>query len=321
MPPLSPVPQQSLAEIATGLRACLRLRGGRVVARIGLDELGVPPGPGEWTWVHVDLVDPGLGAALRRVALLPEEAFALLDSLEGPPRVECDEIGLHGLLPDFEARPQPDEKHMASLRFVLTGTVLLTGRRHPLHATGTLLRRIEARTDLDTPEAAIEAQVEAFAAMVHEMAVATSSVLDRFEDSLLGGGAIDRARLQRERRRLVRLLRRTAPLRDALAEHAERLPGAQRPVARIASELEGLSDRARLLHEDLMGRIAEETNHRLYVISMISALLVPPTLVTGFFGMNTGGLPFADSALGTAAAALLAALACGAAAWLLLRRR
>jgi zinc transporter len=48
-------------------------------------------------------------------------------------------------------------------------------------------------------------------------------------------------------------------------------------------------------------------------------LLLPPTLVTGFFGMNTKDMPFQNSDGGTwmaATAALLAASAC----YFLLRR-
>jgi len=41
---------------------------------------------------------------------------------------------------------------------------------------------------------------------------------------------------------------------------------------------------------------AQRTNRNLYFLSILTALLMPATLVTGFFGMNTGGLPFAHGA-------------------------
>jgi len=317
---LGSVIEPDLAHYSTGLRAGFRIQGGRTMRRLTPADLHEPIRDDTWTWVHVDLVEAGLPALLSRIPGIEPELLALLDAPEGPPRIEPTEGGLWGMLPDFEARPEPDEKHMSSLRFVLVGRLLVTGRRHPLHVTGTLIRGIDGHHDLHEPISVLVAQLRGFASIAHAQALRTGRTLDAIEDGLLGGRPVDRARLQSERRRIIRLARRVLPLRQALDENAELLADALRSVERVASELEGLNDRARLLHEDLMGRIAEDTNQRLYVISMITALLVPPTLVTGFFGMNTGGLPFTEGAHGTWFALALAALACGTAAWLLLRR-
>jgi len=52
-------------------------------------------------------------------------------------------------------------------------------------------------------------------------------------------------------------------------------------------------------------------------VSLLTALLLPPTLVTGFFGMNTGGLPFAAEDHGTALAfAAMAGAAIAVFIWL-----
>jgi hypothetical protein len=39
----------------------------------------------------------------------------------------------------------------------------------------------------------------------------------------------------------------------------------------------------------------EWTNRHLHPLSILTTLLLPPTLVTGVFGMNIKGLPFVDS--------------------------
>ncbi len=58
----------------------------------------------------------------------------------------------------------------------------------------------------------------------------------------------------------------------------------------------------RLLREELDLQAVQRTNQNLYVLSVMTALLLPATLVTGLFGMNTGGLPWAHTPFGTAAA-------------------
>ena len=52
-----------------------------------------------------------------------------------------------------------------------------------------------------------------------------------------------------------------------------------------------LYERAKLLQEELASRLAENTGRNLYVLSILTAVLLPMTLVTGIFGMNVAGLP------------------------------
>ncbi|WP_245290999.1 CorA family divalent cation transporter [Methylobacterium aquaticum] len=59
-----------------------------------------------------------------------------------------------------------------------------------------------------------------------------------------------------------------------------------------------LAERARLLQEEVSARVAEESNQQLYVLSVLSALLLPPTFITGLFGMNVKGLSFAEDPRG-----------------------
>jgi zinc transporter len=77
------------------------------------------------------------------------------------------------------------------------------------------------------------------------------------------------------------------PLRQAL----EHLDG-------VASDLDLIHERVRLLQEEVANLLAEATNRNLYVLSIVTTALLPGTLLTGFWGMNVGGLPWADDAHG-----------------------
>ncbi len=87
----------------------------------------------------------------------------------------------------------------------------------------------------------------------------------------------------------------------------------------IDGEMASFQSQLRLLREEADLQAAQRTNKNLYLLSILSALLLPATLVTGFFGMNTGGLPFADGPEGTLYAALLGIVASGLVYWLLRR--
>ncbi len=67
--------------------------------------------------------------------------------------------------------------------------------------------------------------------------------------------------------------------------------------------------------------MTEITNRRLFTLSILTAYLLPPTLVTGFFGMNTKDLPFLNSDGGTWMALAVALIASALSYWALRRMR
>ncbi|MFT8369592.1 MAG: CorA family divalent cation transporter, partial [Acetobacter sp.] len=72
-----------------------------------------------------------------------------------------------------------------------------------------------------------------------------------------------------------------------------------RQVHAALDDLLALQDRARSLQDELTSNQAEETNRRLYILTVGTILMLPATLVTGFFGMNTGGMFLTDGRWGT----------------------
>ena len=53
------------------------------------------------------------------------------------------------------------------------------------------------------------------------------------------------------------------------------------------------------LHSFYRTKVDEHMNKIMYWLTIISAIFLPLTLLTGFFGMNTGGLPFTNDNEGT----------------------
>lgn len=109
---------------------------------------------------------------------------------------------------------------------------------------------------------------------------------------------------------LARLRRQIAANRAALGLVGSRLPepcsaeqrqGLRAAVERfdgVAQDLELVQERARLLQEELAGRVGEATNRNLFLLSIVTTTLLPITLITGVFGMNVGGLPWVSDSGG-----------------------
>ena len=110
-----------------------------------------------------------------------------------------------------------------------------------------------------------------------------------------------------------------------MAAHDAAVATAMRALAQkldaIDHDVGSLADRARLLIEEMGAKMTEITNRRLFIISVLTAFLMPPTLVTGFFGMNTKDLPFQNVDGGTWWALGIALLDSAMSIWALRRMR
>ncbi|WP_457599065.1 CorA family divalent cation transporter [Hydrogenimonas sp.] len=62
------------------------------------------------------------------------------------------------------------------------------------------------------------------------------------------------------------------------------------------------------LYDFYRAKVDERMNRNMYLLTLISAIFLPLTLVTAFFGMNTGGLPYTDDPDGTLKAVLISLL-------------
>jgi len=67
------------------------------------------------------------------------------------------------------------------------------------------------------------------------------------------------------------------------------------PAAAVAAVmvLRGLLEysRAMVAHEEFVARVAQEQNSRVYLLSIVAAIFLPLSFLTGLFGMNVAGLP------------------------------
>jgi len=72
-------------------------------------------------------------------------------------------------------------------------------------------------------------------------------------------------------------------------------------AGKLAQRLDGLDhdiielrERSRLLEEEIHFKLEEESNRHLTRSRSSPRCWLPPTLITGVFGMNTKGLPLTD---------------------------
>jgi zinc transporter len=260
-----------------------------------------------WLWLHLNLADLRAVAWVRS-ANLPAAATELLLSRDTHQQLHAAEGAIYGLFADLVQGIEGCGEDVGHLRFVMSERLLISGRRRALSSVA-LARDTIAAGGRRLPHVAalLELIVEHVGDAMDRLADGLASELDHIEDGLaLRTHGVERARLSRVRRTAVKLHRQLSGLR-VLFHRLERQgmddlkPQLRVAAGRLAQRLDALDhevmetrDRARLLQEEITALAAEETNRHLYVLSILTTLVLPPTLVTGVFGMNIKGLPFAD---------------------------
>ncbi|WP_088185408.1 CorA family divalent cation transporter [Sphingobium sp. Z007] len=293
-------------------------------------ELCDSPPAGSFRWLHLNLADHGTRLWIEKRDALPIAVRELLLSVDTHQRalVDRDTVGcvLHDFERDFDVA---DTARVGVLRIALTPGLMLTTRLHPLRSADIARQRLErGAADIGAAQA-LELLVGAITDNIAEISRTLSADVQRAEDAFLDGHHPPTARdLIGIRRRLAQLHRLLAGMRSVFLRLEQDedladalLPTVEKLVQRLQSldaDILGVQGQLRLLREELDIQEAQRTNQNLYILSMITALMLPATLVTGIFGMNTGGLPFANGPWGTLHATILASGA-AAATYALLR--
>jgi magnesium transporter/zinc transporter len=287
-----------------------------------------------YVWVHLNVADLRYRDWVAAQPDIPAEAKALLVTPDTHQRLGADESTLWGVLPDRGRDLERRDDVLRHLRVVVTPHGIVTARRYAVQSTAAVRQAALDGARILTPLDLFEKLVEETLSDMDEAIDALFAEFNEIEDRVLDDEARDeRRRLGGLRRHTIRLHREIADAQRVFARlsQSDRCDGGfQLPLRRLSQrfdalhqELEALQARARLLQEEIVSNLTAETNRQLYVLTILGTLLMPPTLISGIFGMNTKNLFFSESDYGTLYATLLGVCASAAALIVLIwiRRR
>jgi zinc transporter len=285
-----------------------------------------------FVWVHLILGNVRTREWIGAQDALPPEAREVFLSKDRHPSLHWGGEALWGTLHDLRHENQAAGMEATDLRFALWPQFLLTARRHPARSAMVVKDQAEKGATFEDSAALFERMLIAAADSIGEAAQEIAGELDQIEDRVLSDKLSDESgALLRLRRGISRQERLVQAAHSVLAQleqnRGESVLQAYRDLgSRVRQRVDAFradlhlqAERARLLQEEVAAQLATATNRNLFALTVVTTLLLPPALVTGFFGMNTKGLPFGDSDYGTACATVLCLIAAGV-AYLLIRR-
>lgn len=291
-----------------GLLWGLAVRDGRA-SRLTDDTVAdVLAEPHDWSWMHFALSDHRARRFLEQFETMPLAARTLLLSAETRPQLHLSEQCAYGVIPDFEKDFAGASLGSGRVMFWLDARHLVTARHHPMRVVDEVREAIQTAAPPATPAEVFVRLNERYIEIAEQRFSVLAHALDHMEDMVLSDAeGLDRAGLGPVRRELARFHREFAGLRAAYHRAlAGKGAASGNPIWPLLPELlqgvedfdrdaAALSDRARLLYEEMDTRIAAAANRSLQTLTVISTLLLPSTFIVGAFGMNLPAIPWANA--------------------------
>ncbi len=270
-----------------------------------ISETAARPASG-WRWLHFNRLADATREWLETHSCLDETVIAALLQSETRPRSAAYEDGLLLNLRGVNHNPGAEPEDMISVRIWATANVVITARSYPVKALHRVREETLAGEGPSSPGGLLSCIAARLMDNIEPIVDQLKDEADEFEDTMLSAkGRVTAADLAAFRRSILIIRRYILPQREAMAQlqrdgrklfdddQALEVRDTSDRVTRIAEELDSIRDRAAVLQDQIEGQRQEMLSQRLLVLSIISALFLPLTFLTGLFGMNLAGIPFA----------------------------
>jgi len=290
-----------------GLIAAYILDGKGGGKRVGWKEIQQWAPTAGLLWVHLNFEAPEAQRWIREESQLRDVVSDALLAEESRPRITTFDDGVLVALRGVNLNPGADPDDMVSLRIWAEKNRIITTRRRKLLSVADLCSAVEKGKGPRTSGEFLEDVAD-------RLMVRMGGVIDELEDKvaeleeavLVAESHELRPMLASIRRDAINLRRYMAPQREAIArlqsekiswlaeEDRVRLRETYDRLTRYIEDLDAARERAAVTQEELVSRLSEQMDNRMYVLSIVAAIFLPLGFLTGLLGINVGGIPGSD---------------------------
>jgi zinc transporter len=261
------------------------------------------PGDG-MLWVDVNLTSKPGRQWLAKESGVDRNAVAILLAGETRPRSLVHEEGLLAVMRGINMNPGALPDDMVAVRMLLERDRIVTTRRRRVLSIRDVRDKLVSGEGPRTPGQFLVNLTGCLAGRIESAVENIEIMLEELGDQVSTGDIdVARGNLGVVRRQAASIRRHLAPQRDAIDRLARNQAGLLTDaeafelreegdhMARHIEELDLARENALVAQEELTNRIAMEQNARMYLLSVVAAIFLPLTFVTGLLGMNVAGLP------------------------------
>lgn len=267
-----------------------------------------PAHEGETLWLHVCRTADGMAEWLQSELAVPEPTAELLTSNDTRPRAFREGTTLVATLRGINFNPGALPEDMVSLQLWCDGTRLVTLRRLPLQTPRETLALIDAGRGPDDAGSLVTFLTEQIVERMNRAIVDMNQEIDRLEDLDFENEDTEAllVKIAGIRRNCLALQRHMGPQHVALEAISRDAPEwfekhDRREIAetiallrRFLDDIDVSKESAVVLMDELRSRalaVSEKTNRRL---TLVATVFLPLSFLVGLFGINVGGMPWAD---------------------------
>lgn len=267
-------------------------------------EIDTPIAADGLRWLHFDFSKPESKEWLQKHSgIVPTVVDAMLDE-EIRPRSFQTRDGVLVILRGVNLNPGSEADDMVSIRIWLEPNRIISIRRRRLMSVRELENELIAGNGPNSPGRFIAELAWLIGERTADLVDRLDSEIESAEDSIASEPTpAKRSEFADLRRKTAQLRRYLAPQREALerlsrmqqslfseTELADLSEEANR-VTLFLEELDLARERAMVAQEELLSSLAQQQNAKMYLLSIVSAVFLPLTFLTGLMGMNVAGLP------------------------------
>lgn len=268
-----------------------------------------------------------------------------LSDIEASHRLVFDHNTLYLSSPSVRLNDH-NEAELTSIGFIIGPRVLVTVRFWPLSTFDNVAKQMETDTDLQNGMCVFTSLLEAMVDRGADVLEQLGATVDTLSKSVFRGGLVRSKRPVRSSRRMREALESIGQLSDRLAKARDvllnvgriasfsgeigsewitpaskrRLEAVTKDVASLSDYETRLSDKIQLLLDAILGFINIQQNELFKILTIVSVVGVPPTILVGIWGMNFKVMPELNWSFGYPLA-WLAIIASGVLPLLWFRRR
>jgi zinc transporter len=262
-------------------------------------------------WVDMNLTEDSSRAWLVEAGGMDDTALDILLAGETRPRFQSSADGLILVVRAVNLYPGADPEDMVAVRIWVSADRIITSRRRRVLSVEDMEQSLSKAAGPTSPGGFV---VELIERITDRIGTVVDNIEEDMEDLDSRTSSDNVIELRQElgdlRRQIATIRRFLAPQRDALdrvyrqsggflddtdslqlREEADRL-------TRYVEDLDLAREHALVIQEEMLNRVAQEQNQRVYLLSVVAAIFLPLTFVTGMLGMNVSGLPGTQSPYG-----------------------
>jgi len=259
-------------------------------------------------WMHINYMDDDEQEWLRESSGLEPFVVDALIAEESRPRTTSVGDALLMALRGVNLKPGAEPDDMVSIRLWVESSRIITARRYKMLSVQDILDHLKSsRGPKDSAEFVVD--------LSDRLVIRMSDTVDNFEDRaaeleeavLTGSNHSLKYELASLRRQTIGIRRYLAPQREALArlsvekiswmgeKHYTRIREVSDHLIRHIEDLDAVRERSTVIQEELLSRLSEQMNAKMYVLSVVAAVFLPLGFLTGLLGINIGGIPGAEN--------------------------